>query len=138
MNKPPPTIADLVNLLFETIRRPDGRTYTEKEVSEHVNITQKTLNHIRTGRTPNPGISAIREISHFFGVSLDFFDVERLDDCYAFLNERKGQAERSPSVEGILLRAVNLSDEAQQDVLRVISWVEAMERERRASAKDQS
>ena len=131
MNNAPPTIAELVNLLFEKIPRPDGHPYTEKEESESVNITHKTLNHIRTGKTSNPGIAAIREISRFFDVSLAFFDAASLDECYEFLNERKSVSPPSPSVGEIMFRSLDLSEESRKDILQVIRWVEAAERERK-------
>ncbi|KAB2904692.1 MAG: helix-turn-helix domain-containing protein [Anaerolineae bacterium] len=125
-----PTIAELVDLLFEVIRRPDGRMYTEKEVSEQGNITHKTLNHIRTGKTPNPGIATIREICRFFGVSLAYFESSTVEECYAFLKERKYPERPSNSANEILFRSLELSEEARKDILQVIRWVEAAEREK--------
>ena len=136
MSNAPPTIAELVNLLFEEILHPDGRPYTEKEVSQQVNITHKTLNHIRTGNTPNPGIATIREISRFFGVSLAFFDVSSIEECYELLNERDETATSVPSVSEITFRSLDLSEESRKDILQIIQWVEAAERERKKDSTD--
>lgn len=130
-----PTIAELVNLLFNKVRRPDGRPFTEKEVSEQVNITHKTLNHIRTGKTPNPGIATIREICRFFGVSMDFFNISSLEESYAFLNERKQAEAQATSVNEIMFRALDLSEEGRKDLLNVIRLVEAAERERKTNTE---
>jgi transcriptional regulator with XRE-family HTH domain len=131
-----PTISELVNLLFEEILNPDARTFTEKEVSYQVNITHKTLKHIRTGKTSNPGIATIREISRLFGISLDFFDVASIEECYGFLNERDETATAVPSVSEITFRSLDLSEESRKDILQVIRWVEAAERERKQNSTD--
>lgn len=132
MDHSPPSLAELVNLLFEEIRRPDGKPFTEKEVSEQVLISHKALNHIRTGQTPNPGFLAIREISRFFGISLDFFAVKTRSECYRFLREQQPPSSTPAWVDEITFRSLELSESARQDLLRVIQWVEASERERKA------
>jgi transcriptional regulator with XRE-family HTH domain len=131
MTEPEPTIAELIDLLFEVIHRPDGKMYSEREVSERVNITHKTLNHIRTGKTPNPGINAVREICRFFGISLAYFDCQTREECYTFLRERKYPEPLARSANEIMFRALELSEGARQDVLNVMRWVEAAEREKR-------
>ncbi len=132
MTDPSPTVGELINLLFEVIRRPDGKIYTEREVSEQVNITHKTLNHIRSGKTPNPGINSIREICRFFGVSIAYFDCPTRDACYAFLRDRKFPEPPAPAANEIMFRALELSEAARQDMLKVLGWIEAAEQKQQS------
>lgn len=133
MPQQPPTVGELVDLLFDVLRRPDGKMYTEREVSEQVQITHKTLNQIRSGKTPNPGINSIREICRFFDISMAYFDCDTRDECFEFLRERKYRREApAHSANEILFRAIELSESGRHDLLKVIQWVEAAEREKKS------
>jgi len=123
-------IKDLINFLFDNIRHPDGRPYTSQEVSEQVRISHATINQLRTGRNKNPTLPTLQEICGFFDVPLSFFEASSFDDCLKILGGQR--IEISPTVAHIALRASNLSAKSQEDVLTILDWVEAAERERSA------
>lgn len=133
MENETPSVADLVNLLFEVIRRPDGKRYTEQQVSEKTGIYDKTINAIRTGKTSNPGIITIRKLSNFFEVPLNYFNATSLAECYGIL-EQKRDNDNIPSspFNEIALRSMHLSERTQRDVLLILEWVQATEQDRRA------
>jgi transcriptional regulator with XRE-family HTH domain len=126
----PLPLKDLVNFLFDTIRHPDGRPYTTQEVADKLSISPATINQMRTGRSRNPTLPTLREVCRFFDISMDFFQCRSYDECYALLTEDRTQD--SPQAAEIAFRASVLSPKSQEDILRIITWVEAAERERKA------
>jgi transcriptional regulator with XRE-family HTH domain len=70
-----PVVAELVDHLFKTRRRPDGKEYTYQEVE---NATDKRLSasyirKLREGMIRNPGRDALMELCFFFRVPASYF-----------------------------------------------------------------
>lgn len=128
--KPLP-LKDLINFLFEHVHHPDGRPYITQEVADKVRISHATINQLRTGRNKNPSVPTLQEIAGFFNVPLSFFECATEEECYAVLAGQRPEDLPGPVAE-IAFRARGLSAEAQQDILKIITWVEAAERERKA------
>jgi len=129
----PLPLKELINFLFDNILHPDGRPYTTQEVTDHVRISHATINQMRTGRSKNPTLPTLQEVCRFFDVPLSFFECSSLDECYTVLNEKPES--KTESVAEITFRASQLSEDSQKDILRVIAWVEAAERERRETGR---
>ncbi len=130
-DREPLPLKDLINFLFANVLHPDGRPYLTQEVAEQVRISHATINQLRTGRNKNPTLPTLQEISRFFNVPLSFFDCASREECYAVLNGPPSEETPGPVAE-IAFRATGLSPEAQQDVLKMILYVEAAERARKA------
>ncbi len=129
-SKKPLPLKQLVNFLFDNIKHPDGRPYTSQEVAEQVRISHATINQLRTGRNKNPTLPTLQELCIFFNVPLGFFDCASYDECFAVIAQDR--MDYSPNVVQIAFRAGELSPASQKDLLNIISWVEAAERERKA------
>ena len=70
------TVAQLVDSLFRTHRRPDnGREYTYKEVCVALggDIEPSHLSKLRSGKIPNPGRETLLALCRFFKVSPTYF-----------------------------------------------------------------
>jgi transcriptional regulator with XRE-family HTH domain len=126
----PLQLKDLVNFLFDTIRRPDGEPYSLYEVADAIDISPATIHQLRTGRIKSPTLPTLKEIGRFFNVPLSFFECESIDACYQVLGAQG--SDLSPGVSKIAFRASKLSEKSQLDLLKIIAWVEAAERERKA------
>lgn len=118
---------DVVTFLFRTVTRPDGCPYTPSEVSAHLSISSATINQLMTGKIKNPTLPTATELCRFFDTSLDIFQCKTYDECYAVLARR--HVEPGSLAAEIGMRALGLSPENRQLLLRIISWVEAAERE---------
>ena len=130
--KPDPLpLKDLINFLFENILHPEGRPYITQEVADEVRISHATINHLRTGRNKNPSVPTLQEIARFFDVPLNFFECSSYDECFAMLSGQSPE-DLPGAVAEIAFRASNLSPKSQMDILKIILWVEAAERERKA------
>jgi transcriptional regulator with XRE-family HTH domain len=134
-DREPLPLKDLINFLFANVRHPEGRPYLTQEVAEQVRISHATINQLRTGRNKNPTLPTLQEISLFFDVPLSFFDCASHDECYAVLNRQQPPEDPPGSVAEISFRATSLSPEAQQDILKMIRYVEAAERARKAGCE---
>ncbi len=119
------TFAEQLRILFDVRQHPDGRSYTLQEVSDSTGIALATLSQMRTGKIKNPQLNTVREISHFFAVPLRYFETASLEECYAILTGQSDGA--APTLNEIAFRATHLSPQAQQDILRIIKWVQVAE-----------
>jgi hypothetical protein len=78
------SLARRINHLFETVRRPDGKPYSNEEVAEAINgrgdttISGTYLWYLRRGDRDNPTKKHLEVLARFFDVSpAFFFDDER-------------------------------------------------------------
>ena len=112
-----------------SVHHPDGRLYHAGS-GDKVRISHATINQLRTGRN-EIDVPTLQEIAGFFNVPLSFFECSTEEECYAMLVGQRPEDLPGPVAE-IAFRARGLSAEAQQDILKIIQWVEAAERERKA------
>ena len=123
------TLAQQILLLFEARQHPDGRAYTMQEVSDATGISVAAISQMRSGKITNPQLNTIRAICRFFDVPFRYFETKTKDECYAIFN-----GDNQPPVitnNEIAFRANALSERAQQDILNMIRWVQAAEKQRK-------
>lgn len=130
-DKEPLPLKDLINFLFEHVQHPDGRPYITQEVADKVRISHATINQLRTGRNKNPSVPTLQEIVGFFNVPLSFFECSTEEECYAVLAGQRPE-DLPGMIAEIAFRASGLTAKSQRDILKIITWVEAAERERKA------
>ncbi|MDP9310471.1 MAG: helix-turn-helix domain-containing protein, partial [Chloroflexota bacterium] len=72
---PETTVAELVDRLFKTHRRPDGREYTYHEVADALGgaIDSTSLSKLRSGAITNPGRRSLLLLCQFFHVPAAYF-----------------------------------------------------------------
>lgn len=72
-------LAHKINYLFETVRRPDGKSYSNEEVAEAITelgeatISGTYLWYLRRGDRDNPTKKHLEVLARFFGVSPAYF-----------------------------------------------------------------
>ncbi len=68
-------IADLVDHLFKTRLRPDGKEYTYQDVENATNkaLSASYVRKVREGIIRNPGRDALMELCFFFRVPASYF-----------------------------------------------------------------
>ncbi|GAA5531202.1 nucleoid-associated protein EspR [Herpetosiphon gulosus] len=69
------TVAELIDHLFRTHKRPDGKEYSLTEVCEALNgdVAPSHLSRLRSGKITNPGRETLLGLCRFFRVSPTFF-----------------------------------------------------------------
>lgn len=123
------TLGQQVRLLFEVRQHPEGRPYTMQEVSDATGISVAAISQMRNDKINNPQLQTLRALCKFFEVPLRYFETRSAEECYAIFN-----GDNQPpklEVNEIAFRASSLSEAAQQDILNMIKWVQAAEKQRR-------
>lgn len=110
-------IADKINDLFETIRKPDGRPYSNQEVADSADgLSRSYLSRLRKGVAENPSFEIVSAIARHFNVSMDYFiDTDMGGDKLLSLSISK--------------RARSLSPQAQRVLLGIIEGLESLDAE---------
>ncbi len=118
-------LTEQLDILFEVRLHPDGRPYTLHEVSQATGISHGTVSHMRTGRVDNPQFSTLRALCRFFDIPLRYFETKTRDACYDMLASLPEAP--TPHMNEISFRAMQLSPDAQAEILRLIRWAHAAE-----------
>jgi len=124
------SVSKKVNLLFRVFLKFDGKSYTNREVAEYVGISIPTLVTIRNRPSLNPTLSTLQGICRFFGVPLDYFNCETEADCLDLIKRVQigsygvNTSEANPLLREIIDKTMRMSSESQQEVLKVVTWIE--------------
>lgn len=104
------TVAELVDHLFRTRLRPDGKEFTYQEVSDTLKgeLDPTYLYKVRSGKIQNPGRNALKLLCLFFKVSASYFFPELEDQP-----PRLDSARNADQQLDVALRSNNLSPESQ-------------------------
>ncbi len=129
------SVAEQINILFETVKRPDGNTYTLAEVSEGTGLSIGALSHLRSDRNKHPQIDTMRAIARFFNVPLNYFETRSAEECYAIVAE--GRSSSTGTLNEIAFRAGELSEAAQRQVLAMMRWIQEAEQSGGANSTSQ-
>ena len=119
-----PTLAEKIDLLFKTFRKPDGSQYTYQEVEEGTGkaITGAYVWKLRTGKAENPSYKVLKVLSDFFEVPVSFFFEEEVSEEY-LQNLKLATQLREAGVQHIALRAGDLDEAGKRAVMEMIEYV---------------
>jgi transcriptional regulator with XRE-family HTH domain len=119
--RPTRSLADKLNWLFDTVRRPNGRKHTNKEVAEFCrertgeSFSPEYISQLRKGQRDNPTKRNLEALAAFFDVSpAYFFDDEKSEQIRAQMD--LATALRDDDVRAVALRDLTtiLRDNANQ------------------------
>ena len=111
------SVAELVNDLFRTYRKPNGSEFSNSEVSRATNhaVSPSLLSKLRRGEVPNPGRNALLALCQFFGVQPNYFFPE-ID----LPRNPEGGSTEEPVAFTAALRATNLDPEVKQKLAELL------------------
>ena len=117
-------LAEKIDLLFKTFRKPDGSQYTYQEVEEGTGkaITGAYVWKLRTGKAENPSYKVLKALSDFFQVPVSYFFEEEVSEEY-LQNLKLATQLREAGVQHIALRAGDLDEAGKRAVLEMIEYV---------------
>lgn len=121
------TLAEKIEALFRTVRRPNREQYSNEEVARACRTaTGETFSatylwQLRTGKRANPTKRHLEALAAFFHVSPAYFFDDRSEEVVAELALL--EALRDAGVRNMALRAVELSPEALDTVSDVIETI---------------
>jgi transcriptional regulator with XRE-family HTH domain len=72
-----------LNTLFDKVRKPDGTTFSLREVAEAITAAGEPISHayigqLRTGKKDDPTLSHLKALAKFFGVPVEYFTRDEL------------------------------------------------------------
>jgi transcriptional regulator with XRE-family HTH domain len=125
-------LAEKLDRLFQTVRRPDGREYSYRDVATviweryQVKISPSYIWQLRTGQGDNPTVRHIEALAAFFRVPASYFldavASEQTPEELALL-----AALQDASVRNLALRAQGLSPASLKAVRELIERVRELE-----------
>lgn len=110
------TIGELVEDLFITHRKSDGREYSNKEVAQAIGCDQSYLAKLRRGVITNPGRDNLIELARFFDVPIIYFFPEL--EGYS-IDQNTSQEEQID----IALRSIGLENEESSHIKAIINLI---------------
>lgn len=118
------TLAEKIDLLFRTFKKPDGEEFTYQEVEEgtHKAVTGAYVWKLRTGKGENPGYRVLEALSDFFGVPVSYFFEEQVTE-EDVQNLKLATELRKAGVAHIALRASDLDKAGKRAVLEMIEYI---------------
>lgn len=112
------TVAELVNDLFSDNTKPDGREYSNREVSRALkgHLSSDYLSKLRRGEVPNPGRNSLLLLCQHFKVPPSYFFPE--------WGEASSASEGSDVSAAVLERRIaDLSPEARKMIEKLIDMI---------------
>ena len=137
------SLAGRLNHVFATVRRPDGREYSNEQVAQAVadvgvTISQSYIWQLRKGKKSNPTLKHLQALGDFFGVPpAYFFDdgvADRIDEQVELLAAERARANgvESGNEAGLMaMRAGELSPDGRKQVMDLLDVVYRLERAER-------
>jgi len=130
----PMTLAEKIDTLFQTVRRPNDEQFSHEEVARACreasgeSFSAPYLWQLRTGRRTNPTKRHLEALAQFFQVPASYFFDE--DSSTAIAKELELLAAlRDAEVRSVALRAVNLSREGIGTISDMIDVIARREKE---------
>lgn len=145
------SLSEKVQLLFDNIKRPDGKQFTYDYLKNTTDIEPSTVSRIRSGQNQEPSFLSIMRLARAFDVSLDYFAADMTEkeavtylqgyrdtevSSSSYFDKLKDQAEarEADQVMSLALRASRLDGEALEAIKMMVNYVlkqkgEALERE---------
>lgn len=130
-----PTLAEIIDQLFKTIRRPNDREHSMEEVAkwgaawlrergQAKSFSKEYVRQLRAGIATNPTKSHLEALAAFFEVDpAIFFDSEKSRQIQADLE--LVAALRKADVHSVALRALSLTPDHRAQVLELIDALQA-------------
>jgi transcriptional regulator with XRE-family HTH domain len=110
------TLANRIDKLFKTIRRPNGAEHSNEEVARACGFSKQYMGQLRRGESTNPTYQNLAALAEFFQVEVAyFFDSERSKKIQDDLE--LASAIRDANVSALALRAASLTAADREKVL---------------------
>ncbi len=124
------SVAELIDNLFRTYRRSDGREYTYKDVSVALQgiVEPSHLSKLRTGKITNPGRDTLLALCRFFQVSPTYFfpELELLQQT-----PQEKEKAKQDALLSVALRSTGLHPEVEKKLEQLIRALQQTEEEQK-------
>ncbi len=124
-----------LEILFDTVPAPDGKSYSLTEVAAATGIALNTLSRLKTGRIEDPRLSTLLILMNFFHLSLDYFTCQTETACYQFLQQ---ELHRRSTMPEIALRVREMSSDVMAELQRMVTYIDSLQEEDHAPLSTQA
>ncbi|MBV6695592.1 helix-turn-helix domain-containing protein [Kitasatospora aureofaciens] len=141
------SFADKLNHLFRTIKRDDGKEYSNEQVAAAISadgettISQSYIWQLRKAQKTNPTLTHLTALADFFGVPVSYFVDDSVTskiggklDALEAEQQRVSKAIGRGEVKLMAMRAGELSPERLQQVMGLLDVVYQLEQAERRNA----
>ncbi|MBA3870397.1 MAG: helix-turn-helix transcriptional regulator [Anaerolineae bacterium] len=116
-------IGQQIHFLIEWAKENQAKSYSLRKIAQAAGLSTQGLTNILDGVTPDPRLEPIRNLCHFFQVSLDYLSCRTEAECRAYLMRRL--IERGPpTLQQIATESQQLSPRGRDNVMVVLRWLE--------------
>ena len=116
---------DKLRLLMQTKFDADGKPLNARTLGDAIGMSDQVIQNFLNGDADNPRMKTIRLVCRVYGVSIDYFMCETLDQCRAMLAALHPQL-ATPLMTTITEETEQLSPKGQRNVARLLEWVTQM------------
>lgn len=71
---------------LKTLRK--GRKLTQQELADRMELSRATISNYEVGRR-TPHLSELKRFAEYYGVSLDYFDIDTADESFELLSRAR-------------------------------------------------
>jgi transcriptional regulator with XRE-family HTH domain len=137
------TLAERLDHLFSTVRRPDGQEYTNEYVANSVSakgvtISQSYIWQLRKQKKDNPTLKHLQALAEFFGVPPAYFfddvvagQIDEQIEALRVERERLSESGGGNEARLMAMRAGELSPDRRRQVMELLDVVYKLEQAER-------
>jgi transcriptional regulator with XRE-family HTH domain len=125
MDNQPLPFSDLLELLFEHRRKPDGSAYKAAEVVRASGVSASQISLLVNGQRQNTSVDTARALLQVFDVPLDILNARSKAEVIALLDTLPQRGDPAIRLRGALSR--ELSPRALRQIEQLIEYVLARE-----------
>ncbi|HEY4020593.1 MAG TPA: helix-turn-helix domain-containing protein [Pseudonocardiaceae bacterium] len=137
------TLAERLDHLFSTVRRPDGQEYTNEYVANSVSakgvtISQSYIWQLRKQKKDNPTLKHLQALADFFGVPPAYFfddvvagQIDEQIEALRVERERLSESGGGNEARLMAMRAGELSPDRRRQVMELLDVVYKLEQAER-------
>jgi len=118
------SLADKLNLLFDTHHKPDGQPYLLREVADGTGgkVSVAYLSLLRRGGIAHPPFEKVQALADFFGVDARYFADQEADEGEVdpSIERARQLVSAQPHLREMALAAGAMTEEEQEAVLQLI------------------
>ncbi len=117
------SVAEQLQLLLHYFTDASEQPYSANQLAQMLDLSPQAVLNLLQGHSPNPRLDTVRRVCRFFGITLDYFDLESVQACEAYLRQHV-IAGGTPTIQAIRSQSESLTPRAAANVMVLLSWAE--------------
>ncbi|MCK6580616.1 MAG: helix-turn-helix domain-containing protein [Anaerolineae bacterium] len=119
MSAEPISFARQLHLLLERHRSQTGKPLSIRSLAGSTGISVQALLNLADGSSLFPRLDTARALCRFFGIALDYFNLETEAECMAYLAAHQPDS----MLRDLSQEANSLTPRGRRNVLAIMEWI---------------